>query len=323
MNTQPFIHELPAPPEGRHGWPWTPTAVAPNRPPSSGGEWPRVTIVTPSYNQGRFLEGAIRSVLLQGYPNLEYIVMDGGSTDESVAVIRRYAPWLSHWVSAPDGGQSAALRTAFERASGSVLAWVNSDDSLMPNALHTVAALRANHPDCVAWIGACQELDDHDRPLRLRLPRVAPDAIGDWSGASSFYQPSCLFDAEAYRRAGGLKDRYSNCMDIDLWVRLAEQGPFATTSAVLSAARLYADAKTFRDASRRECELIAINMEHGAVKTACNRLERLMAQGGVKPLRAQPFADVADRVRCRDVVAYLARRTLRKLFGWCAGDRAT
>src|SRR4051812_31180515 len=126
----PSLAELPPPPPGAAGWPWTEE--------SSGleeGPWPRVSIVTPSYMQGDFLEETIRSVLLQGYPDLEYFIIDGGSTDRSVEIIRRYEPWLAGWVSEKDAGQPAAVNKGWNRASGDILAYINSDDWYYPGAL--------------------------------------------------------------------------------------------------------------------------------------------------------------------------------------------
>src|ERR1700738_1526878 len=109
------------------GWPWTTEtprlpAVRPD-----GSRWPRITIVTPSFNQGQFIEETIRSVLLQGYPNLEYIIIDGGSTDNTVEIIKKYEPWIACWVSEKDRGQSDALNKGFARATGQILAWLCSD----------------------------------------------------------------------------------------------------------------------------------------------------------------------------------------------------
>ena len=137
----PTLAELPPPPAGKTGWPWTvETPQLPAMRPD-GTPWPRISIVTPSYNQGRFIEETIRSVLLQGYPDLEYIVIDGGSTDGAVDIIRRYAPWLTHWTSQPDDGQASAINTGMSRATGSLLNWINSDDFLMPHALEALGCI--------------------------------------------------------------------------------------------------------------------------------------------------------------------------------------
>ena len=102
---------------------------------AEGHPWPRISVVTPSFNQGEFIEETIRSILLQGYPNLEYIVMDGGSTDNSVEIIKKYSPWLSYWISEPDAGQSDAINRGLKQASGDFATWINSDDLLCKNAL--------------------------------------------------------------------------------------------------------------------------------------------------------------------------------------------
>src|SRR5882724_1025422 len=114
----PTLADLPPSTPVRTGWPWT--VETPSLPPlrPDGTPWPRVSIVTPSYNQGQFIEEAIRSVLLQGYPDLEYIIIDGGSSDQSVEIIKKYEPWLAYWISARDKGQSQAINRGFARAKG-------------------------------------------------------------------------------------------------------------------------------------------------------------------------------------------------------------
>src|SRR5437588_12503482 len=111
------------PPSDKAGWPWTSQHLALPRVQPNGHPWPRISIITPSYNQGRFIEETIRSVLLQGYPNLEYLIIDGGSSDESVEIITKYSPWLAYWISEKDHGQSDAINRGFSRATGEVVAW--------------------------------------------------------------------------------------------------------------------------------------------------------------------------------------------------------
>jgi len=136
----PSISELPPPPPGVHGWPWTEGSlpVADARP--DGSPWPRISIVTPSYNQGYFIEETLRSVLLQGYPSLEFMVLDGGSVDGTVEIIRKYAPWLAYWASEPDDGQTSAIRKGLHRSSGEIFQWINSDDVLLPGTLGKVGS---------------------------------------------------------------------------------------------------------------------------------------------------------------------------------------
>src|SRR5437588_6081454 len=152
----PTLAKLPSPLTDKTGWPWTietpPLPVV--RP--DGSCWPRISIVTPSYNQGQFIEETIRSVLLQGYPDLEYIIIDGGSQDESVEIIKKYEPWLTYWVSEQDRGQSHAINKGFDRSTGLILGWLNSDDVLLPNALATVAVAMPRPEEPVVIAGKAQ-----------------------------------------------------------------------------------------------------------------------------------------------------------------------
>src|SRR6185369_4878244 len=149
--------------------------------------FPKITIVTPSFNQGRWIEQTIRSVLDQGYPNLEYIVLDGGSTDGSSEIIERYAGSLAFWASEPDGGQAAAINRGFARATGSLLGWINSDDLLEPGALALLAAEHRATPDAVL-LGDVWNFVDGSDELSLHRNRVVTargliDVVAGTSGA--------------------------------------------------------------------------------------------------------------------------------------------
>jgi glycosyltransferase involved in cell wall biosynthesis len=257
------LENLPPPPLGKTGFPWTEqTDPLPDRMPD-GSEYPRISIVTPSYNQGQFIEETIRSVLLQGYPNLEYIIIDGGSTDNTVEIIKRYEPWIAYWVSEGDRGQSHALNKGFRKSNGEILGWLNSDDYYNSMGLITLTELIQQNPNCVVWIGVCQEIDRKGKLLRKFLPQLGDkEEIGNW-GVSAFSQPSCLFSRNAFFQVEGLDERLEYAMDVDLWLRLLGCGEFATVDKIVSYARIYPEIKTCRDRAMQTAEMIAINVNCG------------------------------------------------------------
>lgn len=277
------ITELPPSPPGRTGWPWTkgshPLPVT--RP--DGSSWPRISVITPSYNQGQFLEETIRSVLLQGYPNLEYMVIDGGSTDDSVEIIRKYEPWLTYWVSEPDHGQSHAINKGFARASGETLAWLNSDDCLLPNALAMVATRCQEKPDAAAWVGGCYRVTPEGLVLSTVMPRgLERDNIVAWSRRGWFYQPSCFFSASAWRATGPLNQALHYAFDVDLWIRMAQMGEFVAIPEMLSAAKIHSMAKTQAQRNKLHLEMLLIQSQYGYREDAEALLEALTKKPSLK-----------------------------------------
>ncbi|MDG0866424.1 glycosyltransferase family 2 protein [Candidatus Lucifugimonas marina] len=134
------VSDLPVPEKSRDGWPWTEAFDPGEEFKLAGGQsWPKISIVTPSYNRIRFFEETLRSVILQGYPNLEFIIMDAGSTDGSIELIKKYEPWIASWVSVPDGGQTDAVNKGWAKATGEILGWLATDDIYLPGTLWRVA----------------------------------------------------------------------------------------------------------------------------------------------------------------------------------------
>jgi GT2 family glycosyltransferase len=243
---------------------------------SSGDPWPRISIVTPSYNQASFLETTIQSVLKQGYPNLEFIVIDGGSTDGSVEIIERYADRLTHWESGPDRGQSHALNKGFSRATGSLLTWLNSDDQLAPGALFTVAEAFIRHqPDLV--VGRCARIMHpsfipyHFHRCRLPLNVVQPlleDKLLElddcWMTGHFFHQPEVFFTKDIWTRSGGhVREDLYYSMDYELWLRFARAGStiFAIPD-VLAIFRQHSNQKTGGEELPFLPELRRVNQEY-------------------------------------------------------------
>lgn len=285
MSAATRLESLPAPPSGRTGWPWTVAGPPPAPRMPDGSEWPRITIVTPSYNQAQWLEGTIRSVLLQGYPKLEYVVVDGASTDGSVDVIRKYDAWLDDWRSEPDDGQPDAINKGLAGATGEILGWLNSDDLLLPGALRHVALLARERADAVAWVGGCYRIDTDGRITDTIMPRgLDRETLVDWGKEGFLYQPSCFFAASAWREIGSLDERLEYGFDVDLWLKLADRGPFAATDEILSAALFHEMAKSGQGRMGQHVDTIALQVYHGDIDAAIRRLERLMERRRVRDL---------------------------------------
>ncbi|MET0650146.1 MAG: glycosyltransferase family 2 protein [Pyrinomonadaceae bacterium] len=243
LTSVPRLADLPAPPPGKKGWPWT-VETRPLPPTLPGGRpWPRVSVITPSYNQGQFIEQTLRSVLLQAYPNLEYIVVDGGSTDESVEVIRKYEPFLAHWESEKDRGQSHAINKGFARATGEVLCWLNSDDFYLPGTLRAVA--EAVGSGAAAVVGHCVQVYADGREPHRGVGRFESleRLLAFWKGYQ-MHQPSIFWRREVFERVGYLDEGQHFIMDFDYWVRIARHFEFVNLDRELSCATYHEDAKT-------------------------------------------------------------------------------
>jgi len=261
----PVLGELPPPPLGTTGWPWT--EESPRLPDTmpSGQPWPRVSIVTPSYNQGQFIEETIRSVLLQGYPNLEYIIMDGGSTDESVSVIRKYESWLSYVRIGPDEGQAAALAEGFNHATGHILAWLNSDDRYRPGTLARVARFFSRHRGVVFTNGDVNIVDAHGRFV-IRSYAIRPNRLFAANlPVHGWPQPGCFWRRRVYEQVGGIDRSLQFSMDQDLFIRLIEAGPGRTIPGQpLADIRTHSLSKssTLQDVKAREDQIVIARYEN-------------------------------------------------------------
>ena len=188
---------------------------------------PKITIVTPSYNQGAFLRETIESVLNQNYPNLEYFIIDGGSTDESVDIIREYEDHVDWWVSEKDDGQSDAISKGFERAKGDLLGWLNSDDVFFPRALQKIGEAYVQNPGASIYAGGIAIGAKGNGGIRKCSIPTPPLKIFSLYGILGFGQQSTFFSANAYRKIGGLNRVLYMRMDSDLIYRLMHNSPSA------------------------------------------------------------------------------------------------
>ncbi|NNJ09088.1 glycosyltransferase [Chloroflexales bacterium ZM16-3] len=271
----PRLHEIPAPPAGRDGWPWAVETLPKLKP--TDHPWPKITVVTPSYNQASFLEETLRSVLLQGYPNLEYIVMDGGSTDGSVEIIERYRPWLAHVHIGPDGGQAAAIAAGFNQASGDILAWLNSDDRYQPGALLRAGRFMARN-SALVFINSDVNHILADGALRHRYYVAAPSQmVAANLGRHMLVQQGCFWRREAYERVGGVDPSLRFCMDRDLFIRLMGSGSVGRMPGPPTAdfrEHEAAKSSTILDVAARESGMLIERYGHPLLRRAPGLLRR-------------------------------------------------
>jgi glycosyltransferase involved in cell wall biosynthesis len=265
---------------------------------------PLVSIVTPSLNQGRYLEAAIESILAQDYPELEHIVIDAGSTDETLDVLRRF-PTI-RWLSEPDHGQAHALNKGFALARGQILGWLNADDIYLPGAIGAAVDVLQRTGCALVHGGWCQ-IDDAGRLLREVKP-IPFDYKLQLEVRNGVSQPGSLFTRAAFDAVGGIDESYRYAMDYDLWLRIGARYRVREVDQVLAGYRLHSESKTVSEAEGFWPETWRAARSHGA------RLRSPLYLDWYLP-RAQPhlfWAVLAWRhLRRGDVRRLLSRTTAR------------
>ncbi|MHB8482301.1 MAG: glycosyltransferase family 2 protein [Nitrospiria bacterium] len=237
---------------------------------------PLVTIVTPSYNQGRFLEETIQSVLNQSYPNIEYIIVDGGSIDQSVEVLRKYESRISYWISEKDQGQTDAINKGFRMAKGDLVGWINSDDFLEPTAVAQVVSSYQINPQSVLFHGRLRVIDELGGLIEIRNPRHAVSLNGLLNGFDQVSQPGSFYLRKAVEKGGFLDTELCVAMDFDLWLRLLKFGSAQYIPDILANYRVYPQtkSKTLKGVSWQENNKI-LN-KYKAKFFSCKRIEQFL-----------------------------------------------
>jgi glycosyltransferase involved in cell wall biosynthesis len=237
------LDDLPPPPPGKTGWPWTAASAPwPERTPQ-GKAWPRVGVVTPTLNQARFIEETVRSVLLQGHPDIEYVIYDGGSKDGTLDILRRYEPWLSYWTSEPDRGQSHAANKGFMRCTSPILGWLNSDDVFRPDAVRRALEMFEQNPGAGLLYGRISDRDEHGEPIQRFKGRPFNLEEMIWR-RNPVAQSSAFVLKSALERVGWLDESLHYAMDFDLWLRLGTEVQAVFVDEIWSDFRYYPSSKS-------------------------------------------------------------------------------
>lgn len=209
---------------------------------------PLVTIVTPSYNQGQFIEETIQSVLSQDYPHIEYIVVDGGSTDETLSILRKYDKQLK-WISEPDEGQSDAINKGWRMGSGEIWAWLNSDDCYEPGAVKTAVDLFMSMPHVGVVYGDLKTVDNSGDFLGLLTAGSGGLQRLRWFG-QHVMQPASFMRADCVKQAGFINRTLKAKMDYDFYIRMAQVAPLYYHSQVFARFRVYSETKSMSNLNR-------------------------------------------------------------------------
>jgi len=224
-------------------WPWTDSIpVFPETMPD-GKNWPKISIITPSFNQGNFIEETIRSVLMQGYPNLEYIVMDGGSTDNTVNILKKYDGFITKWVSEPDNGQTHAINKGISYATGEIIAYLNSDDVYLPDSFKKAALFLTSHKDVSMIYGNIQHIDKQGSVIeKIENDDFDYDRLLSW--ILYIPQPATFMRATIIQDIGLFDEKLNLGMDHDYWVRIGLHHTIHHVHEYLACARMYPEIKS-------------------------------------------------------------------------------
>ncbi len=276
----PTLSELPVPPPGKIGWPWMEDSLqfpdtiysmeckAYSTGMPDGHPWPKISIVTPSYNQGQFIEETIRSVLLQGYPNLEYMIIDGGSTDNSVEIIKKYEKHLAYWVSEKDRGQAHAINKGLKLATGEFAAYQNADDIYWANCFERVGTILGSGQYDVLFATA-DILDEFGqrKPALCPIPEPQLDVlVRFWNGPENIFPSQGFFARlDLIRSLGFFDEGYYHKMDYDLFCRILDtvsRHRILRIDDVVASFRIHPDSKTAGKSRRNFSEGLEISRRY-------------------------------------------------------------
>jgi glycosyltransferase involved in cell wall biosynthesis len=262
--------------------------------------YPKISIITPSYNQGLFIEETINSILNQNYPNLEYILIDGGSSDNTLEIIKNYSGHFKFWVSEKDMGQSHAINKGLERVTGDLFIWINSDDFLEPGALWKVADAFLNFPNAVAFSGQTRIIDGKTKgQIKIVQNKVFSDNLSKTIGSERFIQPSCFFNLKVINKSdvSPVNDMHY-CMDYERWINILYkywESPIYESEDIYTNFRLHQFSKSGKEIENFEIEIISIFYEWALFHKLSHELEALTNLQGNTPIKKISIKSFPDK----------------------------
>ena len=294
--------EFPKATDQAQSWP---DVDPPNDRLTSSDSLPRISVITPSYNQADFLEATLRSVLLQNYPNLEYLVIDGGSDDGSVELIKQYEPWIDYWISEPDEGQTQAINKGVAKATGDWLIYINSDDLFYPGALQAMADAAVLHPQS-QWIAGWTQVFDAEQTYNIKKPdQEGIERPGNWLTYEVHVpQHSSFVHRRLYEELGSYDDRLQFVFDLEFGLRLGHAGyrPVEIPK-IMAGFRIHGESKTYRSQlpflkeQRRLADQYRGSMGELEYLQTVKRLDRMIADAYIYSMGKEGASDAQTLVR--------------------------
>jgi len=271
------LSKIPLPEVQKAEWPFSccKSTVYGDTPDST--PWPKISIITPSFNQKKWIEETIRSVLLQNYPNLEYFIIDGGSTDGSVEIIKKYSPWLSGWITQKDKGQSDAINKGLRMVSGDIIAWINSDDYYLPGAFLKIAGSFSKYSSAGLIFGRAVNIDEHSRPMGL-MKTGTYSFKNQLTQRMVIAQQAAFWKKEVSMAVGEVREDLHYAMDFEYWIRIGRKYPIVQIQDTIACYRRTAQSKGGTATSKWGPEFIKILDEIYNNKLNEKRLDEIKEQ---------------------------------------------
>jgi glycosyltransferase involved in cell wall biosynthesis len=252
------LSDFPTPPPETSGWPWDLVA----RPPAPETPVPRISIIIPSFRQGRFIEETIRSIVLQQWPNLELIIIDGASTDETVDVIRKYEPWITHWVSEPDRGQTEAIIKGLEKVTGDIVAWFNADDFFVDGIFAAVAAAWRRTPHAIYAAPVVNFYDRGKETLITPRGMSIDNVVQYWKRQALWHDPGLFWSRTVVAKVGVPDPSLHYSHDYDYLLRAMQHAPVEYVECVAAGFRLHQESKTIAHTERMMDETALVSRRY-------------------------------------------------------------